>query len=142
MHQVPRFEQAAITALALRSFHWSDPREARTQLSVFQTYIFPHIGNRLVSDVTVEDVIGVLLPIWHVKPAQARRVLRQSRDVLRWACASGFRHDDLDVRQIELALGPIKRAVAHLPSVPHSEVASVIAAVHRLDGWIITKLAF
>ena len=39
MHQVPRFEQAAITALDQRSSHWSDPREARTHLRVFQTYI-------------------------------------------------------------------------------------------------------
>ena len=142
MHQVPFFEQAALTVLEQRSSCWSDPREAGTQLRVFQTYVFPHIGKCVVSEVTLKDVLGVLLPIWHAKPAQARRVLRQVRYVLRWARWSGFRHDDLGVGQIVLALGPIRRTVAHRPSVSHSEVASVIGAVHRLGGWTLTQLAF
>ena len=87
-------------------------------------------------------MIGVLRPIWHAKPTQARRVLRQVRHVLLWACASGLRHDDLDDTQIAVELGPIKRTAAHRPSVPHSEVASVIAAVHRLDMWILARLMF
>ena len=142
MQPVPNFEEAALTVLEQRSSSWSDPREAATQLRVFQTYVFPHIGTRLVSEVAVQDVIGVLRPIWHAKPAQARRVLRQVRDVLRWACADGFRRDTLDATPVAVALGPITRTVADRPSVPHSEVASVISAVYRLGGWILTREAF
>ena len=39
MHQVPRFEKAAITVLELRSY-WSDPREAQNSCAFSRPTFF------------------------------------------------------------------------------------------------------
>src|SRR5690606_4913769 len=38
-------------------------------------YVLPVIGNRLISDITVEDVAAVLEPIWRTKYPTAKKLL-------------------------------------------------------------------
>ena len=50
-----------------------------------ERYVFPHIGNRPVSEINTADVLEILTPIWHVKAATAREIRQRIRSVIEWA---------------------------------------------------------
>ena len=52
------------------------------------------LGTRGVNEITSNDVIAVLGPIWHDKPTTAKRVRQWIGAVLTWAVAQGFRPDN------------------------------------------------
>jgi hypothetical protein len=55
------------------------------------TYVFPAIGDRPVADVTPDDVIEALKPIWFEKPETAKRVLQRMEAVFTMAILRGQR---------------------------------------------------
>ena len=137
---VPTFEDAATKFLELTG-HYLGPGSSRDSRAVLQTYAFPYIGTVPVSDLTPEHVLGTLRPIWYEKPSQARRVRSLIRRVLAWACASGFRTDNLNFAAIASAL-PRQPQPVPRRWLPHSEVASVLAAARGSKGLPSTRLAF
>ena len=94
-----------------------------------------------VSEVTSADLIGILAPIWHDKPALARKLRQRMRAVMEWAVAMGLRPDNPCDR-----IGPVLGAQAdrtqHLRALPHGEVASAIETVRASKGRPLVKLAF
>ena len=52
------------------------------------------IGTLPVSEVTSADVIETLRPVWHVRPATARRVRDRISTVMEWAVAMDLRADN------------------------------------------------
>ena len=51
---------------------WRSTRHAQVWLNSLERHVFPRIGEMPVSEVTSADMIGILAPIWHEKPALAR----------------------------------------------------------------------
>ena len=90
----------------------------------------PCIGTLPVSEVTSADVIETLRPVWHVRPATARRVRERIGTVMEWAVAMEHRHDNPCAR-IGPVLGPQQNIVQHMRALPHREVA---AAIERVRG--------
>ena len=103
--------------------------------------VFPRIGDRLVSDVSVHDIMGMLAPIQRDKPPTARRVRQQISKVMEWAVVGGFRTDNPADERITSASRRNKHRTKHHLAVPHSEVASVLVAVRESDAQISVKLA-
>jgi len=62
--------------------------------NTLKTYAVPELGNMLVQDITVRDVLRVLQPIWHSKTETATRVRGRIEAVLSWATVSGHREGD------------------------------------------------
>lgn len=125
--RIPTFEEAATAVLAIGAQHLQ-PDTIRDHRHVLEEYVIPHIGTLSVSDLAFEHVLDALRPIWHEKPAQARKARARLRDVLEWACATGFRPDTLNFDLIASALGPQPRP-SRRPVLPYSEVSLVFAAI-------------
>jgi integrase len=66
--------------------------------STFDTYAAPVLGPKLVSDITVQDVLRVLEPIWRDKTETAKKLRGQDRGVLSWATVAGHREGDNPAR--------------------------------------------
>ena len=61
------FEKAALQCIETRKHEWSNPKHAAQWTSTLKTYAFPVIGDRVISAITVHDILAVLEPIWLVK---------------------------------------------------------------------------
>ena len=140
---VPAFAEAAARVHEIHGPGWRNARHAATWLSSLREYAFPRFGERPVSDVTAQDVMAVLLPIWHSKPETARRVRQRIGAVMRWAIAEGHRLDNPAGEILTAALprnngnGP-----RHHRALPYGDVAGALAAVRASGAGMSTRLAF
>ena len=94
-----------------------------------------------MADVSTEDVIAVLSPIWHSKPTTAKRVRQRIAAVLAWAVAQGLRPDNpADSARAVLARQPNGRTAQR--SLPFAEVAGAVATMQGSNATPAVKLAF
>ncbi len=139
--RVPTFAEAARKVFALRRDGWRNAKHAGQWITTLEQFAFPALGARGVDEISTEDVIAVLSPIWHDKPTTAKWLRQRIGAVLTWAVAQGFRPDNpADVVKAVLpkhnGAGNVHRAL------PYSEVASAIAAVRASGAVPALKLAF
>ena len=139
---VPTFAEAARKVFELRRDGWRNAKHAGQWITTLEQFVFPRFGARGVDEITTEDVIAVLSPIWHSKPTTAKRVRQRIGAVLTWAVAQGLRPDNpADAVKAVLpkpngAGGNVHRAL------PYIEVADAIAAVRACGAAPVLKLAF
>ena len=70
--RVPTFEQAAEKVIRLYEPTWragGADSSAKVWRSSLERYVFPKLGRKPVSEITTADVHGVIVPVWHTKPA-------------------------------------------------------------------------
>ena len=60
--EVPTFEEAARTVIALHRSGWRNAKHAAQWDSTLREYAFPRLGKRPVSDIDTKDVMAALLP--------------------------------------------------------------------------------
>ena len=138
---VPTFAEAARKVFELRRGGWRNAKHAGQWITTLEQFAFPRIGARAVDEISTDDVIAVLGPIWHDKPTTAKRVRQRIGAVLTWAVAQGLRPDN-----------PADAVKAVLPkhngtgnahrALPYCEVADAIAAVRASGTAPVLKLAF
>src|SRR5262249_15812124 len=58
------FRQAAEAFIAGQEHHWKSVEEGKAWRASLATYAFPILGDKLVADITRQDVLKVLEPIW------------------------------------------------------------------------------
>ena len=141
---VPTFEDASKTVIALHAENWKDSgRTAALWESSLCRYAFPRLGHRLVSDITVADVMAVLVAddFWHHKRETAKKVRRRISTIMKWAVAQGFREANPAGEVLGAALPKNTKAVEHYAAVPHAEVVDAIGVIRASSAAISTKLA-
>ncbi len=125
---VPTFEVAARKFIKLHSRTWKAgsrlPREWEQTLA---DYALPIVGGKSVAAVTTGDVLAVLTPIWHTKPATAKKVRQRIGAVMKWAVAQGHRTDNPAGEEIKAALPNGSGHTRHHRALPHDRVAEVLS---------------
>ena len=86
---MPTFEEAAAEVWRQKRDAWRNAKHVKDWPASLRLYAFPHIGDKLVSEVTSADLLQVLTPLWHAKPETARRVRQRVGAVMKWAVAMG-----------------------------------------------------
>ena len=71
---VPTFAEAARKVYELRRPGWRSAKHARQWIGTLEEFVFPRFADHGVDDISTEDVIAVLSPIWHARPTTAKRV--------------------------------------------------------------------
>lgn len=87
---VDRYETAKMEGMA--------PKGRKQWRSQLETYALPAIGDMLVQEITVQDVLRALQPIWAEKPETAKKLRASLEAVLSWATVSGHREGDNPAR--------------------------------------------
>lgn len=133
------FEQAAREYLAAREAGWRSRKHAYQWRHTLVEYINPIIGSMLVSEVTTEDVLRVLQPIWNSKPVTAARVRERIENILDAAQVRGYRSGANPARWKghldHLLPRPAKiRAVTHHAAMPYGEVAGFLQGLRERDA--------
>ena len=120
---------------------WRNRKYGRDWMLGLARHAFPRLGPIPVAEVTGADVVETLEPIWHARPATARRVRQRIGTVMQWAVAMEYRADN-PCDRIGPALGRQQDVVRHMPALPHREVAAAVAAVRATRVRPVVRLAF
>jgi integrase len=104
------------------------------------TYAMPELGKMLVQEITVQDVLRVLQPIWLDKTETASRVRGRIEAVLSWATVAGHRTGDNPARWAGnlKELLPAKSKVANegnQPALTIDDAPRWFAALQAREGF-------
>ena len=92
------FEQAATAYIATRESEWKNLKHRAPWASTLKAYAYLHIGTTPVQDVTTEQVLAILRPIWTTKSETASRLRGRIEAVLEWATSQSQRSGDNPAR--------------------------------------------
>ena len=139
---IPTFADAAEIVIGIHAAGWKDGRhEANWRRSLSQ-YAYPNLGARLVSEITSQDVMTLLVPIWTEKRETARKLRQRIGAVMKWAVAQGYRADNPAGDAIGAALPKNGHGTRHQRALPHEEVSGALDTIRDTRAWVGTKLAF
>lgn len=92
------FRDAVDRCLAVRLDEFRNEKHQKQWRSSLDSYAVPEIGNMLVGEIEVQDVLRVLEPIWGTKTETASRLRGRIENVLAWATVAGHRSGDNPAR--------------------------------------------
>ncbi len=133
------FQKAAEAYISAHQDGWRNEKHTKQWTATLKTYAYPAIGNLLVQDIGLPQVLAVLEPIWKTKTETASRLRGRIEQILDWATARGYR-DGLNPARWrghldKLLPKPSKVArVEHHDALPASEVGGFMAALRKLEG--------
>lgn len=130
---IPTFRAAAGMVHAEREGDWRNDKHKAQWINTLTAYAFPAIGDRPIDKVTSGDVRDLLVPIWQSKPETAKRVLQRIGKVLDWGYAKGYCGGEAPMRSIRAGLNRQTKKPEHLASLPHDQVAALMAKLATSD---------
>jgi integrase len=124
-----------------------NPKDRKRWRTVFDTYALPKLGRKDVADITVQDVLRVLEPIWQDKTETAKRLRGRIENVLSWATVAGHRKGDNPARWkgnlSEILPKPSRVAKSeNQPALALGDVAAWWAALAEREGMAARALQF
>ena len=137
---VPTFAEAAAEVIKLNRPTWKNTKHAAQWGSTLRTYVFPHFGSRLVTEVSGSDVMKALTLIWTAKPETARRVRQRIGAVMKWAIANNYRLDNPAGDAIEAVLPKTSRTQVHHKALHYTAVPAALRAVQAAKVTESSKL--
>jgi integrase len=150
---IPTFTSAAARFILTNRHQWKNRKHAKQWISTLRTYAKPKIGQKLVTDITTEDVKAILLPIWNSKTETAKRVQGRIERVLDWATANKYRTGDNPARwagrldQIYPSPNKVKKRnnggnESHQLAMPYQDLPAFYDSLEGKDGNSAQALKF
>ena len=141
------FSDAVDKYLAAKLDQFKNPKHRQQWRNTLSTYAIPELGPMLVQDITVQDVLRVLEPIWRTKTETASRLRGRIEAVLSWATVAGHRTGDNPARWAgnlkELLPAPSKIAKTdNQPALQIDDAPRWLVALRRRDGMSNRALEF
>jgi len=125
--EIPTFRDAAKLVHKEHKAAWKNGKHQDQWINTLETYAFPTLGDRLVSEVEGPAIRDALAPIWLTKPETARRVRQRIGSVLDWACAKGFRETEAPMRSVTRGLPRQPRKRGHFAALPFKEMPAFVS---------------
>ncbi len=119
---IPTFSDAAKLVHEEHKAAWKNGKHQAQWIKTLETYAFPTLGDKLVSDIEGPAIRDALSPIWLTTPETARRVRQRIGSVLDWACAKGFRETEAPMRSVLRGLPRQPKKQGHLAAMPHEDL--------------------
>lgn len=141
------FAAAADRYAEVRLTEIKNPKDRKRWRTLLEVYAHPILARRDVSDITVQDVLRVLEPIWQEKTETAKRLRAQIENVLSWATVAGYRTGDNPARWkanlSEILPKPSKVAkTTNQPALARSDVPEWWARLAEREGMAARALQF
>src|ERR1700712_55780 len=116
--KAPTFDECAKQYVASYESGWKNDKHIAQWKSTLKTYCGPIIGKTPIDEITVEDVLKVLKPIWISKPETASRLRGRIEKVLGWATAMKYRSGE---NPAAWAGGPLEHLLPAISSIQKVE---------------------
>jgi integrase len=129
---VKTFAECATECIASMKSGWSNDKHAYQWTQSIETYANPVLGKLKVDQVTTNDVVKVLEPIWAEKSETADKLRNRIERVLDWAKASGMRSGDNPAAwrgALEYRLPPLSKVqiIVNHVAIPYADAPAVYA---------------
>ncbi len=137
--EVKTFDGATALYIEANKAGWRNAKHAKQWKSTLETYASPVFGSTRVNQITVDDVLAVLQPIWTTKAETAGRVRGRIETVLDYAKTRGWRSGENPARwkghldHILPRKSKVVRVVHH-PALPWSDMPSFMTKLADEDG--------
>lgn len=141
------FADAVDKALAAKLDAFKNAKHRQQWENTLKTYAIPDMGKMLVQDITTQDVLRVLQPLWMEKTETASRLRGRIEAVLSWATVAGHRTGDNPARWAgnlkELLPAPSKVAKdSNHPALALEDAPRWYAALQAREGFGARALEF
>lgn len=128
------FKKAAGEYIETHKAAWKNEKHTQQWENTLETYAFPTIGDVPCSDVSKEQVLEILKPIWSTKNETATRLRGRIESVLDWAIAKGYRTNaNVAVLKgnLQQLLPQIKKRqrVKHHNAMPYDDIPKFFAQI-------------
>lgn len=136
---IPTFTTAAASYILTHRHGWRNRKHIQQWIHTMRDYAKPVIGDKKVNEITTEDVLTVLSPIWTTKTETAKRVQGRIENILDWATAMKFRSGENPARWRghlnKLLSSPKKtKTVRHHLAMPYDELPAFYTSLEQSDG--------
>ena len=88
---IPTFTNCAAALIRSKRRGWKNRKHGRQWVATLKTYARPAFGHKPVDQITTDDVLAALTPIWQSKTETASRVRSRIENVLDYATAKKYR---------------------------------------------------
>ena len=134
------FAEAVDKALAAKLDAFKNAKHRQQWENTLAAYATPDLGKMLVQEITTQDVLRVLQPLWSDRTETASRLRGRIEAVLSWATVAGHRHGDNPARWAgnlkELLPPPSKVAdEGNHPALTLDDAPRWFAALQTRDGF-------
>jgi integrase len=140
------FEAVATLYISAHEAGWRNTKHGAQWKATLASYAYPALGALDVAAVSVEDVLGVLSPIWRTKAETAKRVRGRIESVLGYAIALKWRTDTNPAAWSTLkALLPAKNKVSktqHHAALGHATLPDFMAGLESKSALSASCLRF
>lgn len=145
--EVLTFAQAVDAYLPIKFPEYRNEKHKKQWRSTLETYAIPVLGHKPVSEISTQDVLRVLEPIWHNKTETAFRLRGRIENVLSWATVAGHRAGENPARWkgnlSEILPKPSKVAkTSNHPALALADVQQWWADLEQRDGMSALALRF
>jgi len=128
------FQKAAELFIASKAAGWKNKKHTEQWTNTLTTYAYPTIGNLPCSDITTEQIVDVLRPIWSTKNETATRVRGRIENIMDWASVMGHRTAENPARwkgKLQVLLPNIskRRRIQHHPAMPYQQVPELFKTI-------------
>jgi len=123
---IPSFRDAAKLVHEEHKAAWKNGKHQAQWINTLETYAFPTLGDKLVSEIEGPAIRDALSPIWLTKPETARRVRQRIGSVLDWACAKGFRETEAPMRSVIRGLPRQPKKHGHFAAMPYPDLPAFV----------------
>jgi integrase len=128
------FEVATKGLIESQQDGWKSKKHVQQWANTLATYANPVIGTTPCAEVTTEQVLNILKPIWTTKTETATRVRSRIESVLDWAAAIEDRSGENPARwkgKLKIFLPAIskRRRVTHHSALPYPQVPAMFTAI-------------
>ena len=107
----------------------------------FRLHVDPLIRDLNVDEISRQDIMACLEPIWFTQRVTAKKLLQRIRAVMRWAIAHGYIDSD-PTEYVQDGLGPNPSRPNHRESLPPDEVRPAIKVIEGSgSGWAVKAAA-
>jgi integrase len=141
------FNDCADEYLQRHKASWSNPAHAKQWPSSLDTYVRPVSGPIPIEDITTNNILSIIEPVWLTKTETASRVRGRIEKIIDAARAAGYSTAENPARwrgHLDQLL-PAKtktRAVQHMAAMPYSELPVFGAELEAMGGFAPIALRF
>lgn len=141
------FKDCAEAYMATHASDYKNAKHAKQWVSTIRNDAYPVIGNILVQDLSLDDMLAVLKPIWTEKTETAKRLRGRIEKVIDFAISSGYRDGSNPARwkgYLSLQLPSPSRIAPtkHFDSLLYPLMPEFMAALRDRDGSAARALEF
>ena len=140
--KVPLFAEAAEIVITERARGWMDGSSTeKTWRSTLRRHALPKIGHMPVDEITHNDIVEMLDPLWYTMRPTANSLFRYTKDIMAWCRRKGYRDDNPVNETVRESAPKNKHRTEHFAFVPYDEVGAALQSIRESRSALATRLA-